>query len=553
MDAAKEERQMKEAELNESRDNKQDDDQPKPQQENGLKEQLDSQKSPSPPPDSPSLPKLSDLSLSNSSTTLSRSSSISTDIETKHSSPASKEILDRLNDELNKIKNGATPRLNGGSIRRQNSTRRTSNSGSPSVDSPSRRSSVYITPPSNRIIHLSAEELKSPNGSSPGPQPFPGPSNAANAGAAASVRAFQGANNGSKQELHSRAAALAAAKKSPQSHPLTAQQRLQQHILRSQQNGTAIAKTVDSRPKNKPIYITSPTASQSPASVPAQTPRITLTNDDIGSSGSEISMSPLNSLDEKSQESQQIIKVQNALRNKTNFNKANGSQDIINSTPTKSLNAPKLSPVKLSPSPSVNRNRSRSNSNNLKPNSTVTLSPTHGLVLRNGSDSSLQTRSRSGSQASQVSLTRSRSSSVRKMTAPPMHPGNLEVAKSEEPLVDDSGEVVKKVRFFNVPEYCEDEDAPTPQQLQKQIRQKWSSYKPQFRNRTKLLNSQEGLAFRKVQHLKGSAANNGEFEGFTRNHQSSIPIESNGKFSMMSVVNGTAGGEKKISKFFKRK
>ncbi|GMG55589.1 unnamed protein product [Ambrosiozyma monospora] len=139
------------------------------------------------------------------------------------------------------------------------------------------------------------------------------------------------------------------------------------------------------------------------------------------------------------------------------------------------------------------------------------------------------------------------------MAAPPMHPGNLEVAKTEEPLVNDSGEVVKKVRFFDVPEYCEDEDAPTPQQLQKQIRQKWSSYKPQFRNRTKLLNSQEGLAFRKVQHLKG-ASTNGEFEGFNKNHQSSIPVESNGKFSMMSVVNGTAGGgEKKLSKFFKRK
>lgn len=50
----------------------------------------------------------------------------------------------------------------------------------------------------------------------------------------------------------------------------------------------------------------------------------------------------------------------------------------------------------------------------------------------------------------------------------------------------------KRVRFAGVKAYTVTEDAPTARAAQKQLRQRWAAYKPMFRK----LNSQEGLAFK---------------------------------------------------------
>ncbi|VEU23170.1 DEKNAAC104146 [Brettanomyces naardenensis] len=103
------------------------------------------------------------------------------------------------------------------------------------------------------------------------------------------------------------------------------------------------------------------------------------------------------------------------------------------------------------------------------------------------------TRTRSGSSSSNFS---SSSRASRSSSASTLSVGNLVVYHSDEKEYDAGGEIVRRVRFKDVPEYSEEEDAPTGLQIQKQLRQKMSSFRPQFRSRSRLLNSQEGMAFR---------------------------------------------------------
>ncbi|QOU21701.1 hypothetical protein BRETT_001427 [Brettanomyces bruxellensis] len=74
--------------------------------------------------------------------------------------------------------------------------------------------------------------------------------------------------------------------------------------------------------------------------------------------------------------------------------------------------------------------------------------------------------------------------------------GNLIVCHNDDKEYDEGGNLVKKVRFKDVPEYSEKEDAPTSQQMSKQMKQKYLMYRPQMMRETKMMNSQEGLAFR---------------------------------------------------------
>ncbi|KAG7734516.1 hypothetical protein KL948_000082 [Ogataea haglerorum] len=323
---------------------------------------------------------------------------------------------------------------------------------------------------------------------------------------------------------HARAAALAS-KKSTQP-PLTAQQRLQQHIMKSSQNGQAIAKRIESKPRPRSLYAQ---LNGSPAKH----------LDDSGSrsnslqSDAEFPTSPLNSLKQSNFPDLQI---------QTSRSRSGSLQG----------NEPLESPANIAAaraSPSNSAPRSRSGSLSQRPVSTI---PEADETTKSPEADTTATRNSPNKTSENSSVkTRSRSSSTRQ-NGPPQNLGNvLVVPESSSPQFDANGEVIKKVRFTGVPEYSEDEDAPTPQQMQKQMRQKWSSYKPQFRNRTKQLNSQEGLAFRKFQ---GSMIG-GEFEGFSKVNANSIPVEGNGKFSMMSVINSpeSPGPSRKLTKLFKRR
>lgn len=127
-------------------------------------------------------------------------------------------------------------------------------------------------------------------------------------------------------------------------------------------------------------------------------------------------------------------------------------------------------------------------------------------------------RARSSSNASSISNaspSRSRSSTVSSV-------GNLEVCSTDTPTVDADGNSIKKVRFAGVKEYSEDEDAPTPMQMHKQLRQKFTLYSKQFRYKTKDLNSQEGMAFRQFR--------NSEAEDGTRMMSQ---VKSQGKFTKL--------------------
>ncbi|QPG74172.1 hypothetical protein FOA43_001496 [Brettanomyces nanus] len=151
---------------------------------------------------------------------------------------------------------------------------------------------------------------------------------------------------------------------------------------------------------------------------------------------------------------------------------------------------------------------------------------------RSGSDlsrSSTTTNNSAASAASNAS-TVSNASAVSDIPAR----GNLTVCHSHIKEYDDKGKLSRKVRFKDVPEYTKEEDAPTPLQMQKQLRQKFSNYKPQFINRTKYLNLQEGMVFRQFR------GGNGDVDRLL------------GGDDEFSIKNLKIGGEGRFSKLFKR-
>ncbi|ODV82904.1 hypothetical protein CANARDRAFT_30473 [[Candida] arabinofermentans NRRL YB-2248] len=500
-----------------------------------------------------------------------------------------------------RVPNPTTPISKKDSLVRRNSliVQSSSSSTASGENSPlmNKRNSMIITPETKRTLNFNNDDTSSnSSGSSSSLQPisFPNPyisqsPSSALAGAAASVKLLnqQQKSEPTPSTNHITAAAIASRRSQQQQSQLTAQQRLQQHILKSSQNGQTIVKQVE-KPVSKPIYKQKQKQQQQQQhnnNIPTivTSPQGSRTNS--LQSDVDVPSSPLNSMKQGSTIDQRSLQAQ-INRSRSNSAQSFDQPDIINNG---NGNGNGNSNGRLTIPQQSQKIRSRSNSASQKPNENITNIPEHeqiesisspikfpsGNVSVNVSDGSNQSSASS-------SRPRSRSSSVKLLQQQQQQQqvykplgntivydenDNIESTNTEISIDPETGleiPIVKKVRFCNVPEYTEDEDAPTPQQMQKQMRQKWSLYKPQFRNRTKLLNSQEGLAFRKLQNSNGGGGggggifgnNNGEFEGFSRNHQNQIPVDSNGKFSMMSVINSPNGnneGQKRLTKLFKRR
>ncbi|GMM46118.1 hypothetical protein DAPK24_026930 [Pichia kluyveri] len=356
---------------------------------------------------------------------------------------------------------------------------------------------------------------------------------------------------------HIRAAALAS--KSVGNFHLTAQQRLQQHIMKSSQKGTMYSKPLetvkmttkseDEKEKEEEVEKVREKA-QDKESLGSSDVEDTIVvketkNEHILANGHPEIKFEENIDDKLSAEIEKLalgdgpdLKIVQPTPTKT---KEIATDDIVkvesltefpssplNSIKSKSLEAQNALKIQLA-------NRSRSNSNqspnakqpNINNNKRTILSP-----LRNGTNGDLSSknagsingspsRSRSNSatmnsankngtlslssplsRSNSVSLSRtgsrSRSASISRRNSVI---GNIVVVPEHEvSRIDEDQEssVVKKVRFTGVPEYTEDEDAQTPQHFQKQIKQKWAGYKPLFRK----INSQEGEVF-KQNHFEG--------------------------------------------------
>ncbi|OUM54561.1 hypothetical protein BVG19_g3966 [[Candida] boidinii] len=459
------------------------------------------------------------------------------------------------------------------------------------------------------------------------------------------------ANSNSIKLNHIRAAAQSAHKNQKQQANLTAQQRLQQHILKSSQNGSMSTKVVPVRPKvsynpSTANYPTNGSTSRT-GSFNNNKDNYVYRSSNTGnasrtnslqsiSQGGKIA-SPLNSLVQNSNASlrkiQEKVNASKAstkndtapseVSNKKGENESNPvfSQDSSNgriSVPDESVNdngtsntsnglvqtsGPKSSPLpsgvskeaslSISPSastsasettsastsPIVTRNRSISNPiarphldklqqtsaaqtfaapPEIKVNNLFPLSSPQA-VTRNRSNS-WQTKENGRDGSLSPARTRSRSGSTRSYNREPI--GNLlvvhegdEVIGEEGLPISESGQVIKKVRFFNVSEYSTEEDAPSPLQSQKQMRQLWNRSKIPFNNfeikkKEKLLGAQEGMAFRKFQNKE-------EYVPFSRNKSKELVSEENGKFNMMNVINSQSQAvsprPKRFSTLFKRR
>lgn len=413
-----------------------------------------------------------------------------------------------------------------------------------------RRSSVILT-------HASSPSLRS---------------QANSAGTVKRRQSVSGIATGKKESNQAQMAALAAKRVVPQN--LTAQQRLQQHIMKSAQNGSIYGKPLESRRSfvsktasplkaesnygNNDMELQNQMSSQTQGESLDEkllntldalsvnpnlqvTPSSPLQSQSDGTAGaegglSEFPGSPLNSLKATSLEAQNALKLQIMNRSRSNSNTNQGSP-VVRTTRT--------SPTKPSSSPSPSRVRSRSNSALTK------LAPVSRQTSGESSGSVSELSRRSSVSSSVQGRTRSRSSSVL---------GNIDVVSESdvggEFSVGPDGQVVKKVRFAGVSQYSEDEDAPTPQRMQKQIRQKWAAYKPLFRK----LNSQEGLVFKQnhmdgsVDGANGTAKNvnyggglitgpmnaNGGGLGLNPNMVMGAQTQPNGKVMLMDVITGQA-------------
>ncbi|OWB76825.1 hypothetical protein B5S32_g981 [[Candida] boidinii] len=456
---------------------------------------------------------------------------------------------------------------------------------------------------------------------------------------ASSSSASAATNSNSIKLNHIRAAAQSAHKNQKQQTNLTAQQRLQQHILKSSQNGSMSTKVVAERQKvsynpsaanysnnsrtgsfnnNKDNYVYRSTNSGNNSR--------TSSLQNI-SEGGKIS-SPLNSLSqnsnaslrkiqEKVNASKASVKSDTVPSNRNVENESNPISPQVNSTgpisvvvtdvsengngntsnglaqtsapTTSSSPSAVLSTAPLSRSPSsstsastspiVTRNRSISNpiarphfDKLQQPSAAQTFPAPPELKVNNLSPSlspQVVTRIRSNSWQKQENgrdgslspaRTRSRSGSTRSFNREPI--GNLlvvhegdEIIGEEGLPISESGQLIKKVRFFDISEYSAEEDAPSPLQSQKQMRQLWNRSKIPFNNfeikrKEKLLGAQEGMAFRKFQP-------NEEYVPFSKNKNKELVSEENGKFNMMNIINSQSQAvsprPKRFSTLFKRR
>lgn len=375
---------------------------------------------------------------------------------------------------------------------------------------------------------------------------------------------------------------------SPQA--LTAQQRLQQHIKRSQQNGSVYSKPLESRKIMRPksMIVSKSEANnqlskvntldlglESPISVAVNSKTQELTN---------FPSSPLNSLTNSSHEAHNalnmihtsrsrsrsnsnLVQISATKNNNNNHNSNNINENIKNGGVSSAVRSRAGSQGHTSNISTLEKESHvpSESSNSQSPHVTRTKSTFHSTQPRSRSESeSLSTSSRSRSRSGSNSA-KSRSRSGSQSTI-----GNLIIVSESEingPLkLTDDGEVIKKVRFAGVPVYTEDEDAHTADRMRKQMRQKWATYKPLFRK----LNSQEGLAFKTLRN--GSEVEQNQYSqpgtglaassliaNTTMAGLIAVPPNEKGKVSMMGVINGhtTAieahGSSRRFSRIFGRR
>lgn len=290
--------------------------------------------------------------------------------------------------------------------------------------------------------------------------------------------------------------------------PLTAQQRLQQHILKSQKNGSMLAKPLEVKrtPTVRQQHIKKSTVEHAVDTVdlgielgepkPLPQPVLQVLS---GTTTNFPGGSPLNSL-KKSSKQEAHAAVTAVQRSKPNSN--------VSHTPV--------------------RSRAGSSSNQLSRNSSV----------RSRSNSHLL-RSRAGSSSSKSTLG-----------------GNTVVVESDDKgIIGEDGEIIKRVRFTGIAQYSEDEDAHTSDRMRKQMRQKWAAYKPLFRK----LNSQEGETLRQFkeeerQHDRPLAAS--QINGSAIFEALNSTMNERGRVSMMNALNESSNqsnSAKRISKLFGRR
>ncbi|CDK29418.1 unnamed protein product [Kuraishia capsulata CBS 1993] len=331
------------------------------------------------------------------------------------------------------------------------------------------------------------------------------------------------------------AASVPAAQKATNGKPLSAQQRLQRHIMNSTLRGEMTTKPIVDVPRV--LYTPSARAGivngSRTSSLQGSLGRT------AGSSGSSRtsslasgrdSVSPINSL--KSASAAELRHAQ-PQQNRSRSGSIQSVQSIQEESMVQSAfpSPTSSAPAVVVSSPLVER--TRSNSASKRPAGNITKieenTPNIFLVKKEGQHvpntsspgSSILIRSRAGSIAS----------SLRTDTT----------AENEHTLTESNHTTpVKKVRFLGVPEYSEAEDAPSPQK-----KKMWAKAPPVFRFNTqktvvdntrkkeRLFTAQEGLAFRKNTHTD-------EWGGFNRNKAKQPAVEANGKVSMMSLVTETA-------------
>jgi hypothetical protein len=469
-----------------------------------------------------------------------------------------------------------------------------------------RRSSVNLSHSSSYTQLRAQIQNRSASGS---------PSNASSGASSATLKRRQSiiglqsinADKEKEKEEYAKAAALASKKSLPTSG-LTAQQRMQQHILKSTQNGSVYSKPLERREmttksmiaqkkqeeSRQDIYLAfdntideiigvdTPKVEITPASPLAKKKLVFDTLDecieekklhnhdvDVDEKNDKITdfPSPLNSLRNTSLEAQNALQLQRMNRSRSNSNQTIGNGNGNGNGKVSNEATPRSVKVRNSVSPTKRLTES------------PTLSPSPGpipipVTVSSQSSSPTKIRSRSNSATQKFntngsgnelsrqstisrSRTRSRSSSVIVGNTIVVAPGDLSTCE----------EGIKKVRFTGVAEYNEDEDALTPLRAQKQIRQKWAAYKPLFRK----LNSQEGLVFKQnfgedtdellqaphsLIHIQFNQ-NDSQFPGQSRSQSQpkltlrkpAIPTSSTSNESPNHALNAT----RRLSRFFKRK
>ncbi|AOA63549.1 hypothetical protein PP7435_CHR3-0493 [Komagataella phaffii CBS 7435] len=287
-----------------------------------------------------------------------------------------------------------------------------------------------------------------------------------------------------------------------QAKPLTAQQRLQQHILNGSKRGT-----IQSKPFNEYSQNYDPRNHKSASNGSRNNSFQSALENPISSRNSSIQSSRNNSLRENIQKT-----PSNSISNEPATTSNNGTVARRGSISRK----PDIHITSINEDTVHEKFQEKASQTASKAKTTLTATRGRSRASSNVSNKSYETV------------------------------GNLEVVKS---VLSNDDLTNKKVRFTGVPEYSEAEDKPSVNQNLKQFRQ-FVSRAPGLggvRKKEKMLTAQEGLAFRRL-HGKEDY----DFEGFSRGADAVFPVDANGKVSMMSAINQPTNRKSKFGRLFKK-